>query len=236
MKNTMWIMGPAFGDKKYPIGRQPIRFHFTKDHATPGGWIEPVKPVVVLRNMVNRSAAKEKRNTIKPFLNWVKNMLAISDGWIRHDTVTQFFPLSEHKTHYLYTPPPNSPVSAGIAENVKELRELQQYYPSRWKTKDNSDNIISFFSNLHEDDYAYGMCLITRLTRHMLIKSRLSLAAKYDVEANSASGMSYKYQQSFHDIQLDFPELQRCFDKLVRTVSREAVQTEASNKVLDNII
>lgn len=237
MKNVTWLCGPALGDKKYPLSKKPIKFHYTKSPQSPGGWIEPVEPVVVTRNMVNRSTAKQIRNRIKPFMDWTRAMLAMSDGWIRHDTVVQFFPLSEDKSRYTYMPPANSPEALPFAEKNQNILTMRHYYPSVWKQGENAENLLSFFSNLHEDDYAYGMCMLLRMTRHLIPDIELATAARHEVTTTpQTSGVPFTYSQTYHDVRVKHEKLRECMDKLIRALAREAVQVEASDKVMDNVI
>jgi hypothetical protein len=51
---------------------------------------EPATPVVIEKEVVDRSKAKDARAPLKPFLDWAKMMHKLSDGWIMDSTREQF--------------------------------------------------------------------------------------------------------------------------------------------------
>lgn len=74
----------------------------------------PDKPVMIKKKVVNRQLAKEARAPLQPFLKWAKSFLALSDGWVMHETRKQalgwetrengsmFMPLQERNERALY--------------------------------------------------------------------------------------------------------------------------------------
>ena len=50
---------------------------------------EPAEKVVINKQVVDRDKAKAAREPFKPFLQFAKTMLAISDGWVMHETCKQ---------------------------------------------------------------------------------------------------------------------------------------------------
>lgn len=50
---------------------------------------EPAEKVVINKRVVDRDKAKAAREPFKPFLQFAKTMLAISDGWVMHETCKQ---------------------------------------------------------------------------------------------------------------------------------------------------
>ena len=56
-----------------------------KFHRVDREW-QPVEPIVIKKEFVDRAKAKEAREKVKPFLDFVKTFLAMSDGWIMHKT------------------------------------------------------------------------------------------------------------------------------------------------------
>jgi len=226
-RNNLWVYGQLIKDgKKYPLSSKPIVLR-----APPVGKIggySPVEQVLLERKVVDRSVAKQNRLTIKPFMDWLQLMLKLSDGWIRHDTMKTFFPLSNRNNYYYanwvytYTAPPNSPRSAEIGAEQPLIRSMVPVYPAVWKIPRNAEEILDFFSNLHEDDYSYGMCLLFQLTRSMHNISTSTVAENIE-------------NCKFFDVRVQYKEFQRCMDNLVRAISRKEVVVEASDKFLNRI-
>lgn len=79
----LWIMVPTETDKymHYPVPEKgELQFQVDGAH-----W-QPVGDVVIEKRVVDRDKAKEARAPIKPFLAWAKVFMALSDGWLMHET------------------------------------------------------------------------------------------------------------------------------------------------------
>jgi hypothetical protein len=50
----------------------------------------PSEPIVIQQRVVDRAKAKEAREKLKPFLEWAKMFMKLSDGWVMADTREQF--------------------------------------------------------------------------------------------------------------------------------------------------
>jgi hypothetical protein len=61
-----------------------------------GNNYEPAEEIKVKKLVINRSKAKAAREPIKPFLSWVKTFLAMSDGWVMHESRKQILGWSGH--------------------------------------------------------------------------------------------------------------------------------------------
>lgn len=88
--NKLWVHAranmehPSSSMKAYPLGNGPMRFNHKGGHL-----YEPAEKVVVRKQVVNRVLAKEAREPLQPFLNWVKAFLTMSDGWVMHETAKE---------------------------------------------------------------------------------------------------------------------------------------------------
>jgi hypothetical protein len=69
--------------QKYTVYPLPAQAELT--FKWEGKWV-PTDTVVVEKMVVNRAKAKEARAPYKPFLDWAKTFLKMSDGWIMHET------------------------------------------------------------------------------------------------------------------------------------------------------
>lgn len=88
--NKLWVHArasdahPSVSMKAYPLSDKPMRFNHK------GGYMYvPDEKVVVKKQVVNRVLAKEAREPLMPFLNWVKAFLTMSDGWVMHETAKE---------------------------------------------------------------------------------------------------------------------------------------------------
>lgn len=84
----LWIRVRNEDDvKAYPVGDElHMKWH-------EGGYV-PAQPIVIHKRVVDRDKAKIARKRCEPFLQWVKTFLALSDGWVMHETCKDV--LGEH--------------------------------------------------------------------------------------------------------------------------------------------
>ena len=95
--NKLWVMVPTETEKYmyYPVPTEgELQFHLV------GNYWSPVGDVVVEKRVVNRERAKEARAPYRPFLQWAKTFLKMSDGWIMHATRKEVIPVGEMNYHY----------------------------------------------------------------------------------------------------------------------------------------
>lgn len=71
------------GGTKYPLNATGIMFK------PQGGTYVPVDPVLVKKEIVDRIRARDARVPLQPFLEFARAFLALSDGWIMHETRKQ---------------------------------------------------------------------------------------------------------------------------------------------------
>lgn len=112
--NKLWVMVPTPTEKymHYPIPTwEELQFRVEGNH-----WV-PVGDVVVEKRVVNREKAKEARAPYKPFLNWAKTFMKMSDGWIMHETRKEALGVSTHGYHYTH-----------IQREIKELMQDEESY------------------------------------------------------------------------------------------------------------
>jgi hypothetical protein len=75
--NKLWA--PANG-KYYPIGKDGVEFR-----KVDGVW-QPMEPIVMQQQIVDRDKAKVARGKVKGFMEWYKSFVGLSDGWVMHET------------------------------------------------------------------------------------------------------------------------------------------------------
>jgi hypothetical protein len=89
--NKLWARVHGTGeDKHYPIPESgELRMVKVGEHEGITLY-EPSEPIVIQQRVIDRAKAKEAREKLKPFLDWGRMMLKLSDGWIMTDTREQF--------------------------------------------------------------------------------------------------------------------------------------------------
>jgi len=84
---TCWKQGGKLwirvGTKAIPLSTE-LRMNWKGEYN-----YEPAEKVVINIRVVDRDKAKVAREPFKPFLEFAKTMLAISDGWVMHETCKQ---------------------------------------------------------------------------------------------------------------------------------------------------
>lgn len=84
---TCWKQGGKLwvrvGTKAIPINAD-LRMNWKGGHD-----YEPAEEVIINKRVVDRDKAKAAREPFKPFLEYVKTMLTLSDGWVMHETCKQ---------------------------------------------------------------------------------------------------------------------------------------------------
>jgi hypothetical protein len=81
---NMWVSGP-FGPNKstqyLPMPQQELVLYPRGDM---GGWA--YEPYPMFRRVVDREKSKDERAALRPFLEWARVFLSLSDGWIMRET------------------------------------------------------------------------------------------------------------------------------------------------------
>lgn len=77
----LWIRARSFKDvTAYPLNGE-LRMNWKGEHN-----YAPATEVVINKQVIDRVKAKAAREPIKPFLDYAKTMLTLSDGWVMHET------------------------------------------------------------------------------------------------------------------------------------------------------
>lgn len=97
--NKLWVMVATQTEKymHYPIpSNGELQFRLEGSH-----WV-PVGDVVVEKRVINREKAKQARAPYRPFLDWAKTFMKMSDGWIMHETRKQVLDMGKLGFHYTH--------------------------------------------------------------------------------------------------------------------------------------
>jgi hypothetical protein len=118
--NKLWARVPTpEGVKAFPIGEElTLRMVEAPTHGMAVQFYEPINRVLINKRVVDRAKAKAAREPLQPFLTWCKAFLAMSDGWVMHETRKavlgweknsnsdrMFMPLETHSDFRLLTAP-----------------------------------------------------------------------------------------------------------------------------------
>jgi hypothetical protein len=112
--NKLWVrVHTPDGVKAFPIGEE-----LTFELVDGGPYYQPINKVLINKRVVDRAKAKVAREPLQPFLAWCKSFLAMSDGWVMHETrkavlgweksernERMFMPLETHSDFRLLTDP-----------------------------------------------------------------------------------------------------------------------------------
>jgi ribulose bisphosphate carboxylase small subunit len=87
----LWVRIQGSGeDRHYPIPEEGLTMRYVGAGGVGGYEYEPTTPVVIEKEVVDRTKAKDARAPLKPFLDWAKMIHKLSDGWIMDSTREQF--------------------------------------------------------------------------------------------------------------------------------------------------
>ncbi len=103
----LWVrmLGGTTNTTVYPIGKE-LRLRLNADRR-----YEPVEPIVLKKKITDRVKAKEARTKVKPFLDWTRTFLSMSDGWVMHETMKQTLGWKEDELWARYADHVRIPVS-----------------------------------------------------------------------------------------------------------------------------
>jgi hypothetical protein len=154
-------------DPAYPLGAE-FRVKQVGEHM-----YEPHEPVVIKKRVVDRDKAKQARAAIKPFMDWAKTFLKMSDGWVMHETRKEALGFTER----------------GYTHERYQL-ELGKIYELLTQQSDVEPDAI----------YLRALCLITEIhvPRH---EKRLAETISYEIAPGRPWSRSfYDTRVSFEDV------------------------------------
>ena len=168
---------------------------------------EPAEKVIINKRVVDRNKAKAAREPFKPFLEFAKTMLAMSDGWVMHETRKQVLGWTGNK-----------PEDYSYALDKIYDKEL---YSVLTAPQENVD-----VGHLH-------LQLLCRMTLADLAEDegrRLAESFTYTVQFHD--GRSFPRTREFYDYKIDFEKLKRMVYSAVekRADVHTIVQVEPTEK------
>ena len=93
----------------------------------------PENPKRIMQRVVDRAKAKAARAPLQPFLQFVKSFLAMSDGWVMHETMLEFFD------------------TQGFGYTIKQTLDVK-----------NRAGMYEALANAKPDDHLFWLCLLAK--------------------------------------------------------------------------
>lgn len=164
----------------YPVGAE-LELHY--DHNKRRH--VPVNSVLIQKKVVDRAKAKDARAPMKPFLDWAKVFLKMSDGWIMHST---------RKEVLKYVAAMNP---WGFDYAPMYDRHLMRFMQSK--------QLYEHISNAKPDDYPAIMC---SLLRDPVFAKQFSNAETVHWEGVMMD-KPHTFSATYHDLRFDFDVLKQ---------------------------
>lgn len=182
--NKLWVQLRE-GEEVVPLAKEGVKFA-----RIDGKW-QLAEPIVIQKSVIDRQKAKEAREPLKPFINFAKTFLALSDGWIMHETAKQVLGWKGDK-----------PEDYGYALRYVSERDLFN------KLRDNPS----------EEACLFALCCFAYVGGTPAINMRdKRLAVHYEYELELNNGRKLKTGTHFYDVRLSFDNIKRTIHKWVDT-------------------
>ena len=144
------------------------------------------EPIVIQKSVVDRAKAKEVREPLQPFLAFAKSFLAMSDGWVMHETCKQTLGWKgDSPEAYRY--------AANGFMSERELYDKLIHEPS-------------------DETYVFALCCFAQVgavnPRFRDNDRRLAERFEYEVTFDK-NGRNWKSKNDFYDVHINFADLKR---------------------------
>lgn len=184
--NRMWLRDANdSGPVNYPVPDKPRLFRMLD------GAFVPVEPRPYQVRQIERTVTRAINAELKPFFDWARVILGMSDGWIMHETRKEVFGVEE--TGY-------GDRRYKIVEHIPHaLRNL--HWPVSGAK--GACEIVEWYRNLKEDDYPLALCLV---------------ASQFDPRHQKINGVEWRLSsdKGFFDIKVPFFLIKRKLQDMVR--------------------
>ena len=211
----LWVRIQGSGeDRHYPISEEGLTMRYVGAGGVGGYEYEPTTPVVIEKEVVDRSKAKDARLPLKPFLDWAKMMHKLSDGWIMDSTREQFGvrKLDHWNSRFDYNDMPD------IADKVTWHGGYEF----------NSKKTYDYLKECSSDEYM-KIYLALLSEKHKAIKHTMAKSVQNPNHSNSTI--------DFYDMQFDFTMLKRKVYKMAEEARdvKKIVNVEVGGKAMTGL-
>lgn len=174
------------------------------------------EPIVIQKSVVDRAKAKEVREPLQPFLAFAKSFLAMSDGWVMHETCKQVLGWEgDHADNYSY----GSKKSIGEQEMYEKL-----------------------IKEPTEETYLYALCCFALVARYgrgwvHISGENKRVAEKFEYEVELSGGRKWTQRNTFYDVRVPFDRLKRTVYRWVDLYDnvRKVVEVAPTDRALCNV-
>jgi len=168
---------------------------------------EPAEKVVINKRVVDRDKAKAAREPFKPFLEFAKTMLAMSDGWVMHETCKQVLGWKGDKSEdYTYA--------------LEKIYDKELY------------SVLTAPQQEIDVQQRYLQILCRMTTGDLVDSDGRRLAERFTYTVQFHDGRSFPREREFYDYKIDFEKLKRKVYLVVEKKSdvHTIVQVEPTDK------
>lgn len=170
----------------------------------------------IKKSVIDRAKAKEARAPLKPFLNFARSFLSLSDGWVMHETCKHVLGWD----------------AEGAAEGHMGYRTI---------CVDDRRMFDLVYEHGGEENYLMVLCLISRGKRSNTFPNEVRVAENFTKEnIYEYSGIVRKWtsENRFYDIRIHYDDVKRMFYTFVdrfRDVRRQ-VEVQPGSKAVGGIL
>ena len=210
----LWIRLQGTGaDRHYPIQGDSLIMRYVGTGSQGGFEYEPATPVVIEKEVVDRSKAKDARAPLKPFLDWAKMMHKLSDGWIMDSTREQFGVRKLDRWN------------GGFDYNDMPDITSQTYYGGH---EFDSKKTYAYLQECSSDEYM-KIYLALLSEKHKAIKHTMAKSVQHPQHSNSTI--------EFYDMQFDFTMLKRRVYKMAEEACdvKKIIGVEVGGKAMTGV-
>ena len=188
---------------QYPIpNKGEIEFHIVE-----GKW-EPTKPVVVEKKVIDRKKSKEAYAPLQKFIEHIRVMLTMSDGWIMDATMQELS--TELKTGYY-----DYKYNFDVPDTVK---------------RGSNATLYQYIATCPEEKYTELFLQLTQYNRNWVDDSRVARTI-------TAEQGGHSYEVRLRDAQYNFKRIKDYLYRIARETTdvNKVVTVEPSHRAMTNV-
>lgn len=238
-RNKVWLCDRSDGPN-YPLDKEPIRFYLQPGNPA---MLKPTTEIKLKVRRADRKATALIYKSMQPFLDWVRTFIAMSDGWLMHETRLTVTPMRVATSDDHHLAAVGMPIGGyeipEVAPSGKKipgvLRNANKYTAWSNQTREDKEAIVNWLTELHEDDY-----LLTYAIFGVINDSGNSYRTNTspDVRLVKEYPSNHKYYvPRYYDVKQDFTALKRVIQKVVTSMAecQKTVEVEPSRKFINNV-
>jgi hypothetical protein len=206
--NKLWARVPTpDGVKAYPIGEE-LTLRMVDDERG-DRFYQPINKVLINKRVVDRAKAKAAREPLQPFLAWCKAFLAMSDGWVMHETRKAVLGWEKRPDRDMWIMPLNN---IGDEALYRALTE---------------DTVLA-----PEDNYLLALC---RMSSNVWTEKRQAVRYEYE---HAWMDKTHTFTQNFDEYRIEFDAIKRKVYSMSEKFGDiyTTVQVEPTHKAMNNTV